>query len=56
MASEIKLISTNFQFYERDRVRIEYADSLSRYDSWQSPTVIVSDGAYGLNLFPGGIV
>lgn len=56
MASEIKLISTNFQFYERSEIRIECADSLSRYDSWESPTVIVSDGAYGLNLFPGDLL
>lgn len=56
MLSEIKLISTNFRFYERDGIRIEYADSLSRYDSWQSPTVIISDGAYGLNLFPGDLL
>lgn len=56
MSGKLKLISTNFQFYERNGVRIEYADSLSRYDSWQSPTVIVSDGAYGLNLFPGDLL
>lgn len=55
MSSRIKFTQTNFQFYERDGIRIEYADSLARYDSWQSPTVIVSDGAYGLNLFPGDL-
>ncbi len=26
---------------------------LDIYDKWKSPTTIVSDGAYGLNLFPG---
>jgi site-specific DNA-methyltransferase (adenine-specific) len=36
-----------------DGVHIEMADALSRYVSWLSPTVIVSDGAYGLGLFPG---
>jgi hypothetical protein len=29
------------------------ADALSLYPSWPSPTVIISDGAYGLGLFPG---
>ena len=55
MASQVQLIQTNFQFHERAGVKIEFADSLSRYDSWQSPTVIISDGAYGLNLFPGDL-
>jgi hypothetical protein len=36
-----------------DSVRIEMADALSRYVNWLPPTVIVSDGAYGLGLFPG---
>jgi site-specific DNA-methyltransferase (adenine-specific) len=36
-----------------DCVHIEMADVLSRYVNWPSPTVIVSDGAYGLGLFPG---
>lgn len=52
MSENLKLVTKNLQFYERNGIRIEFTDSLSRYDSWQSPTVIVSDGAYGLNLFP----
>lgn len=36
-----------------DSVQIEMADVLTRYSSWKPPTVIVSDGAYGLGLFPG---
>lgn len=36
-----------------DSVQIELADALSCYELWQSPTVIVSDGPYGLGLFPG---
>lgn len=32
---------------------IELADSLDCYDRWPSPTVIVSDGAYGVSGFPG---
>jgi len=34
-------------------VRIEFADAISRYDSWPAPTTIISDGPYGLSLFPG---
>src|SRR2546421_2433745 len=34
-------------------VQIELADAISRYESWPAPTVIVSDGPYGLSLFPG---
>ncbi|WP_446404654.1 hypothetical protein [Coleofasciculus sp. C1-SOL-03] len=36
-----------------DSVQIEQADALTRYWAWQAPTVIISDGAYGLGLFPG---
>jgi len=34
-------------------VSIEMADAISCYVNWPPPTVIVSDGAYGLGLFPG---
>jgi DNA methylase len=34
-------------------IQIEFADVLTRYEKWLSPTVIVSDGPYGLGLFPG---
>lgn len=34
-------------------IQIEMADATTRYGFWPSPTVIVSDGAYGLGLFPG---
>ncbi len=33
--------------------QVELADAASRYASWPAPTVIVSDGPYGLHLFPG---
>ncbi len=29
------------------------ADALTCYDQWRSPSLIISDGAYGLGLFPG---
>ena len=34
-------------------VRIDFGDSLELCDGWQSPTVIVSDGPYGLGSYPG---
>lgn len=34
-------------------VQIELADALTCYEHWRAPTVIVSDGPYGLGLFPG---
>ncbi|MBR8829011.1 MAG: site-specific DNA-methyltransferase [Gomphosphaeria aponina SAG 52.96 = DSM 107014] len=37
----------------RGSVQIEMADAATRYAFWSAPTVIVSDGAYGLGLFPG---
>lgn len=37
----------------RDHIHLEMADVLERYSYWPSPTVIVSDGAYGLGLFSG---
>ncbi len=32
---------------------VEMADVLTRYEEWPAPTVIVSDGAYGVSGFPG---
>ena len=32
---------------------VEHADALTCYDNWPSPTVIISDGPYGLAKFPG---
>jgi hypothetical protein len=34
-------------------VTLELADALTRYETWPRPTVIVSDGAYGVGGFPG---
>lgn len=34
-------------------VQIELADARTRYAQWPAPTVIVSDGAYGVAGFPG---
>ena len=34
-------------------ISLYYEDSLSLYDTWERPTVIVSDGAYGILGFEG---
>lgn len=39
--------------YRRGNCRIYFADVLDLYADWERPTVIVSDGAYGLGSFPG---
>ena len=31
-------------------------DALELYDSWESPVVIISDGPYGVNGFPGDLL
>lgn len=33
-------------------IKLHCADVLTLYDKWSEPTCIVSDGAYGLDLFP----
>ncbi len=37
----------------RDGATICLGDALNYYDQWERPTVIVSDGPYGLNSYPG---
>jgi len=39
--------------FQDNGISISLGDALSFYESWPAPTVIVSDGAYGLNSFPG---
>lgn len=39
--------------YVRDGVSIHLGDSLELYEKWKKPTVIISDGPYGLGRYPG---
>lgn len=41
------------QVCELGTARVQLGDAASFYNSWPAPTVIVSDGPYGLNSFPG---
>lgn len=37
-------------------IHLFLGDSMDFYDGWKSPTVIVSDGPYGVNGFPGDLL
>ncbi|MFX4300903.1 DNA methyltransferase [Alicyclobacillus tolerans] len=37
----------------RSGISIEFGDSLDLYHEWERPTVIISDGPYGVKGFPG---
>lgn len=41
------------EIWSDDLVTLYFGDSLSRYDEWEQPTVIVSDGGYGVLGFEG---
>ena len=37
----------------KENIHIENNDVINLYDSWKSPTVIISDGPYGIGGYPG---
>jgi site-specific DNA-methyltransferase (adenine-specific) len=39
--------------WTNDKVKLHYGDSLTLYKTWEQPTVIISDGAYGVLGFEG---
>ena len=43
----------NSNKYRREKSVIEFGDSLKLYSGWDKPTAIISDGPYGLGIFPG---
>jgi len=45
--------ANQFEQYDSDRITITNADVESLYSDWETPTAIISDGAYGTGLFPG---
>lgn len=47
-----KAVSENCKTFESYAI-VEHANALDCYENWLSPTVIVSDGPYGLSKFPG---
>jgi hypothetical protein len=43
----------NFSAWSDEYVALNLGDSLQHYDNWEQPTVIISDGAYGILGFEG---
>lgn len=46
-------LDSDDRVFVRDGVHIVLGDVLNWYDRWPSPTVIISDGPYGVSGFPG---
>ena len=40
-------------FKHQNKIAIYHGDALDFYQSWRTPTVIVSDGPYGVKGYPG---
>lgn len=51
----INLMGTKFHVtsFHRENAEIFLGDALDFYEKWPSPTVIISDGPYGLSSYPG---
>jgi hypothetical protein len=52
---KVTILNTNLNFsaWNDDYVALHLGDSLNHYHQWEQPTVIVSDGAYGVLGFEG---
>lgn len=42
--------------YSNEKINLFNDDALNQYKNWPSPTVIVCDGPYGINGFPGDLL
>ena len=43
----------NNGYWSDGNIHLHHGDSLEKYDSWEKPTTIISDGAYGILGFEG---
>lgn len=50
---QAKRISSSELVVQRDGVELHLGDALDRYETWPAPTVLISDGPYGLRSYPG---
>lgn len=50
---EYKRSVPNLARVKKNYAIVEYANALDCYENWSSPTVIISDGPYGLSKFDG---
>ena len=41
--------------FSADKVHLFNANAIELYKDWESPTVIISDGPYGVSGFPGDL-
>lgn len=37
----------------KEKINIYHGDAMNFYDTWETPTIIISDGPYGIGGFPG---
>lgn len=44
------------EFFEKDKTHIFCDDTINLYSSWKRPTVIMCDGPYGINGYPGDLL
>ncbi|MBR2384952.1 MAG: site-specific DNA-methyltransferase [Clostridia bacterium] len=44
------------KIYQTDNINLFNGDSLNMYDKWETPTVIISDGPYGVSGFKGDLI
>lgn len=54
-ANERKQMKEN-KVFSNGAIHLYCGDALELYDKWESPTVIISDGPYGVKGFPGDLV
>lgn len=45
----------SYHSFQNDRIRVQNGDVLNMYHKWESPTVIVVDGPYGLDSYEGDL-
>ena len=50
---KLALLRSDDRSLRLERASLFHGDALSAYDGWLAPTLIVSDGPYGLGKFPG---
>jgi site-specific DNA-methyltransferase (adenine-specific) len=49
----LKIVQEVSEAVRLGAVSLHHADAMSCYDDWLPPTVIISDGPYGLGSYPG---
>lgn len=50
---DVKVSSSYKKVSSKNQIKIFHGDAMEFYDKWESPTIIISDGPYGISGFPG---